>query len=145
MTKNQQYQYKNEQQQQQNEQYQNSSSSSSGTITRSRACTEDPVIKMQIEQLVPVYAEMFGGRGIPTAIGQFFARLLRAGMEPAVIASAIYSTGWARIPTPYYMRAILMRYLSEGIMTESQLDHDRLEHDEEHFNRVSEREESLYY
>lgn len=144
MTKNQQYQYKNEQQQQ-NEQYQKSCSSSSSTITRSRACTDEPVIKIQLEQLAPVYAEMFGGRGLPTVIGQFFARLLRAGMEPAVIASAIYSTGWARIPTPYYMRAILMRYMSEGIMTESQLDHDRLERDEEHYNLVAEREEYLYY
>ena len=142
MTLNQKYQYKKQDQEQQ---YQyNSSGSSSTTATRSQACSSRADINMQIEALTPVYTALFGGRGIPIAIAQYFARLLAAGMEPAVIAHAINATGWARIPTPYYMRAILQRYLYEGIMNEAQLMHDQQERDYQRDLVNAEREEIMY-
>lgn len=137
MTKQQNY---NDKQQEQN-QYQYSSGSS--TTTRNT----DPgvlLLNMQLEQLVRPYEDVFG-RGIPSPIGQYFVRLMRAGMEPGVIASAINATAWARVPTPYYMRAILQRYLAEGIMTEAQLNHDRMEQDTRRHAQVEEKEESMYF
>ena len=133
MTYDQKYQDKN--QQQKKEYQQKTSSTSSTTITRTRACSGDPLIKMHIEQLTPVYTDLFGGNGIPIAIASFFGRLMVAGMEPQVIASAINATAWARFPTPYYMRAILQRYFAEGIMTEQQLMHDQEEQAEKYRER----------
>lgn len=127
------------QQQDQNQQYTGSGS----TTTR----TTDPgvlLLNMQLEQLVGPYRDVFG-RGIPVAVGQYFVRLMKAGMEPAVIASAINATAWARVPTPYYMRAILQRYLAEGIMTEAQLSHDRMEQDTRRHEQVDELEERMYF
>lgn len=142
MTNNQNYQ---EKQQQEQEYQQKCSSSTTTTIPRSRACSSDPLIKMHIEKMKPLYTDLFGGPGIPVGVAQFFARLIRAGMEPGVIASAINATAWARYPTPFYMRAILQRYLAEGIMTEAQLDHERQERADFHHESNAEREEWLYY
>lgn len=145
MTQNQKYQYKNEKQQQEKNNHQYTSGSSSTTIHTEPGVLPLEVIKMQLEQLVPLYEHLFGSKGIPDAIRQYFGRLVRAGMEPAVIASAINATAWARFPTPYYMRAILQRYMAEGIMTEAQLDHDRQERAESHYASNIEREEWLYF
>lgn len=130
---------------QKQEYQQNSNTTSTTTDTRSQACTSEAFIKMQIEQIEPIYEQQFGGHGIPYAIGAFFARLIRAGMEPAVIASAIHATAWARLPTPYYMRAILQRYLAEGIMTEVQLQHDIEEQDEKRYQQRAKIEGFMYY
>lgn len=147
MTNYQNEQYKNEknEQEQQKKQQQYSTNTSTSTNTRSRACTSDPIISMQIEQLTPVYKQMFGTPNIPIAIAQYFARLIRAGMEPGVIASAINATAWARVPTPYYMRAILQRYMAEGIMTEQQLQHDMLEQQEKRYSQRQNMDEMMYF
>lgn len=50
-------------------------------------------------------------------IAHFIEQCLTAGMEPAVIVDAIERTGWARRPSPFYLRAILQRYLREQIRT----------------------------
>lgn len=99
---------------------------------------------MQVEGLNPIYEHMFG-RGIPLPIGDYFGRLIRAGMEPAVIASAINATAWARVPTPFYMRAILQRYLADGLMTIDQLNHDMMEKDTERREQREGIEERMYF
>lgn len=143
MTNNQQY-YDKQQQKQQQKQYQHTSTTSTTTTrTRSQACS-DPTIELQIEQLTEVYNDVFGGHGIPMAICQYFARLIKAGMEPEVIASAINATAWARIPTPYYMRAILQRYMYEGILTAAQLNQDILEHSEWAEERHEDRDKNMF-
>lgn len=147
MTQNQKYQYKNEKQYQQQEQNQQSSSTSTTSsiiIPTEPGVSIDPYIKMQIAGLRPAYTEIFGGRGIPAPIEAYFARLIRAGMEPAVIASAINATAWARVPTPYYMRAILQRYMSEGIMTEAKLNYDMMEMDGKRHNQRAALEDMMY-
>ncbi|MBR2698567.1 MAG: DnaD domain protein [Clostridia bacterium] len=50
-------------------------------------------------------------------IAHFIEQCLTEGMEPAVIVDAIERTGWARRPSPFYLRAILQRYRREQIRT----------------------------
>ena len=54
-------------------------------------------------------------------------RCMTAGMEPEVILAAIEATGWARRPSPQYLRAILTRCLREGILTAAAWEHHEQE------------------
>ncbi len=54
-------------------------------------------------------------------------RCMSAGMEPEVILAAIEATGWARRPSPQYLRAILQRCLREGILTAEAWEHHEQE------------------
>ena len=139
------FQKNQENQQQEKQEQQNTSTNSTTTVYTDPGVFTHEVIKMQLERLTPLYEQLFQSSGIPWAIQQFFARLIRAGMEPGVIASAINDTAWARFPTPYYMRAILQRYLAEGVMTEAQLDHERQERADFHHGKNADREDWLYY
>lgn len=58
-------------------------------------------------------------------VGRYITELLNLGMEPDVIITAIHETGWARRPTPYYMRAILERYRRCGIRNIGDLADDK--------------------
>lgn len=57
-------------------------------------------------------------------IAHFIEKCISAGMEPAVIVDAIERTGWARRPSPFYLRAILQRYLREQIRTMEDVEGD---------------------
>ena len=63
-------------------------------------------------------------------IAWYLEGLMASGMQPEVILNAIQETGWARRPSPQYLRAILERYKAYGILNMMQLIHDQDEHAE---------------
>ena len=65
------------------------------------------------------------GCNISVTIAHYIENLLANGMQPEVILNAIQETGWARRPSPQYMRAILERYRSRGIKSMEQLLYDQ--------------------
>lgn len=50
-------------------------------------------------------------------VASMLERFLRAGLEPLAVIHAIEETGMAMMPSPYYLRAILTRYVREGLHT----------------------------
>ena len=50
---------------------------------------------------------------------------LADGMRPSVVIEAAKTTGDAPRPTPYYMRAVLRRWLRDGILTDDALAADK--------------------
>lgn len=50
-------------------------------------------------------------------VAWFIEKCLNAGINADVIEDAIFRTGWAKRPSPFYLRAILNRYMKEGIKT----------------------------
>lgn len=62
---------------------------------------------------------------IKASVAYYIENLLQWGMTAEVICNAIQETGWARRPSPNYMRAILERYRAHGIKTMAQLLHDQ--------------------
>ena len=50
---------------------------------------------------------------------------LAGGMRPSVVIDAAKVTGDAPRPTPYYMRAVLRRWLRDGILTDDALAADK--------------------
>ena len=50
---------------------------------------------------------------------------LADGMRPSVVIEATKVTGDAPRPTPYYMRAVLRRWLRDGILTDDALAADK--------------------
>lgn len=70
----------------------------------------------ELEAIARSYKSVMG-YDINSTIGHFIKRCMVAGMEAGVVLDAIERTGWARNPSPYYMRAILKRYLSMDILT----------------------------
>lgn len=86
-------------------------SSSTTTIhTEPRVCTAQ-----DLEAIRVAYNGTIGPLTAP--IAHFLEKCMAAGIEPAVIVDAIERTGWARRPSPFYLRAILQRYLREDIRT----------------------------
>lgn len=69
----------------------------------------------ELEAIARNYKSVMG-YDINSTIGHFIKRCMVAGMEAGVVLDAIERTGWARNPSPYYMRAILKRYLSMDIL-----------------------------
>ncbi len=90
-----------------------SSSTTTTTIhTDPGVCTANP---RDLEVIRTAYNGSIGPLTAP--IAHFIEKCITAGMEPAVIVDAIERTGWARRPSPFYLRAILQRYLNWGIRT----------------------------
>lgn len=53
------------------------------------------------------------------------------GMRPSVVIEAAKVTGDAPRPTPYYMRAVLRRWLRDGILTDDALAADRAAYEQQ--------------
>lgn len=56
---------------------------------------------------------------------------LAGGMRPSVVIEAAKVTGDAPRPTPYYMRAVLRRWLRDGILTDDALAADRAAYEQQ--------------
>lgn len=56
---------------------------------------------------------------------------LAEGMRPSIIIEAAKVTGDAPRPTPYYMRAVLRRWLRDGILTDDALAADRAAYEQQ--------------
>ena len=56
---------------------------------------------------------------------------LADGMRPSVVIEAAKVTGDAPRPTPYYMRAVLRRWLRDGILTDDALAADRAAYEQQ--------------
>ena len=56
---------------------------------------------------------------------------LAEGMRPSVVIEATKVTGDAPRPTPYYMRAVLRRWLRDGILTDDALAADRAAYEQQ--------------
>ena len=56
---------------------------------------------------------------------------LAGGMRPSIIIEAAKVTGDAPRPTPYYMRAVLRRWLRDGILTDDALAADRAAYEQQ--------------
>ncbi|MGX8705500.1 MAG: hypothetical protein ACSW8J_02880, partial [bacterium] len=69
-----------------------------------------------VNEIAKKYQQMIGME-INCTVGAFLKKCMYAGMDWLVVLDAIEKTGWARNPTAYYLRAILSRYLNEGIRT----------------------------
>lgn len=65
------------------------------------------------------------------AIAYYIEGKIRRGMQPGVILDAINQTGWARRPSPHYLKAILDRLEMEGVKTVQQLDVNKMRRDRE--------------
>ena len=98
---------------------------SSSTTTTTTYHTEPGVFTANPQDLEVIRTAYNGVCGPLTApIAHFIEKCLSAGMEPAVIVDAIERTGWARRPSPFYLRAILQRYLREQIRTMEDVEGD---------------------
>ena len=81
----------------------------------------------KLEAIARKYEEIMG-YAINGTIGHYLRRCMIAGMDAYVVLDAIERTGWARKPSPYYLRAILERYLRDDILTQDDVmadDRDR--------------------
>ena len=56
---------------------------------------------------------------------------LADGMRPSVVIEAAKVTGDAPRPTPYYMRAVLRRWLRDGILTDDALAADKAAYEQQ--------------
>lgn len=56
---------------------------------------------------------------------------LDEGMRPSVVIEAAKTTGDAPRPTPYYMRAVLRRWIRDGILTDDALAADRAAYEQQ--------------
>lgn len=90
--------------------------------------TPPGVHELDLIQLKNAYSRLLGP--MTAQVGWFFEELLTYGMEIDVIIDAIDQTGWARRPSPQYLRAILRRYKANGIRTMQQVVNNRSEFDE---------------
>ena len=105
-----------------------SSSTTTTYHTEPGVCTANP---QDLEVIRTAYNGVCGPLTAP--IAHFIEKCLSAGMEPAVIVDAIERTGWARRPSPFYLRAILQRYLRDRIKTMDDVRED--EEDRQEFQK----------
>lgn len=57
------------------------------------------------------------GQELTATVAGYIEKCMAAGMHADVVLDAIERTGWARRPSPFYLRAILRRYLEWSIFT----------------------------
>lgn len=96
-----------------------SSSTSSSTSTTTTTIHTHPGVFWNddmLEAIAKKYEDIIG-YAINGTIGHYLRRCMNAGMNAYVVLDAIERTGWARKPSPYYLRAILERYLRDDILT----------------------------
>ena len=84
-----------------------------------------PGVSQDYMAIKEAYCSAIGPLTAPVA--WYLEGLMADGMTPEVILNAIQETGWARRPSPQYLRAILERYKAHGILTIPQLLHDQEE------------------
>lgn len=108
-----------------------STTTTSSTITSSSTGTTIDTLpgvfcnENDLQAIKQAYSSCIGE--LKASVAWYLENLMQWGMEPEVILNAIHETGWARRPTPHYMRAILERYKAWDIKTMAQLLHDQQE------------------
>ena len=65
------------------------------------------------------------GQSMTAMVAREVEAALAEGMRPSVVIEAARVTGDAPRPTPYYMRAVLRRWLRDGILTDDALAADK--------------------
>ncbi len=104
--------------------------SSNSSITSSSSTSSIytvPGVQEDYQAIKEGYLSCIGD--LKASVAWYIEGLISWGMEADVILNAIQETGWARKPSPHYMRAILERYKANGIKTMVQLLHDQEEHE----------------
>ena len=89
------------------------------------------------EMLQEYYKDNFGTR-MPYPIAGLIKRACALGMGPEVVCMAIDETMFAPKPTPHYLRAILIRWMQNGIFDGLQVAADKEAHEarKERFRRA---------
>lgn len=100
-----------------------STASSSTSSSSTSSVYTDPGVSQDYQAIKEGYCSAIGPLTAPVA--WYLEGLMNDGMAPEVILNAIQETGWARRPSPQYLRAILERYRLHGIKTIPQLLHDQ--------------------
>lgn len=88
------------------------------------------------------YVNMIGSMTMATA--RMIERAMTRGLTPLAVIHAIEETGMALNPTPYYLRAILERYLRDGLYTIQDVQRDEEERAQRTFQRVDDRSVRWY-
>lgn len=65
------------------------------------------------------------GQPMTAMVAHEIEAALAGGMRPSVVIEAAKVTGDAPRPTPYYMRAVLRRWLRDGVLTDDALAADK--------------------
>ena len=102
-----------------------STASSSRSSSSTSSVYTEPGVSQDYMAIKEGYCAAIGPLTAPVA--WYLEGLIGDGMSPDVILNAIQETGWARRPSPQYLRAILERYKAHGIYTIPQLLHDQEE------------------
>lgn len=71
------------------------------------------------------------GQPMTAMVAREVEAALADGMRPSVVIEAAKTTGDAPRPTPYYMRAVLRRWLRDGILTDDALAADRATYEQQ--------------
>ena len=71
------------------------------------------------------------GQPMTAMVAREVEAALAEGMRPSVVIEAAKVTGDAPRPTPYYMRAVLRRWLRDGILTDDALAADRAAYEQQ--------------
>lgn len=102
----------------------------SSTTTATTVLTEPGVFwnPWDLESIRQAYVENIGP--LTAAVAGYLEKKLQRGMEPGVILRSIEETGWARRPSPQYLRAILERLEREEVTTTADLYRSRQRHRE---------------
>lgn len=100
----------------------NSEVSSSSTSSTTVLCPED-------EEMLQNYYEYNFGTRMPYPIAGLIKNACRLGMQPETVCMAIDETMFAPRPTPHYLRAILLRWMQNGIFDTLQVLQDKEMHE----------------
>lgn len=71
------------------------------------------------------------GQPMTAMVAHEIEAALAGGMRPSVVIEAAKVTGDAPRPTPYYMRAVLRRWLRDGILTDDALAADKAAYEQQ--------------
>lgn len=99
-------------------------SSSSTSSTRSRACAEIP--GDVLTYIGRSYEDAIGSP-MSVSVAKYIDLLLDGGMDPGLILDAIDQTAWAPRPSPHYLRAVLQRYLLDGLSNALEAEEQRMQ------------------
>lgn len=71
------------------------------------------------------------GQPMTAMVAREVEAALAEGMRPSIVIEAAKVTGDAPRPTPYYMRAVLRRWLRDGVLTDDALAADRAAYEQQ--------------
>ena len=71
------------------------------------------------------------GQPMTAMVAREVEAALADGMHPSIVIEAAKVTGDAPRPTPYYMRAVLRRWLRDGVLTDDALAADRAAYEQQ--------------